>query len=258
MINNNMTQENKKLLLLGLFVMSLILANVLGAKITDFNLPSWLALPFNIIFAPLVWLFNQILLLTGNNLLSYKFFNTIHVSVGILTVPLMFLITDIVAEVWGKETTRQFIKIGVICMLVMIAITTISVLLPAASRFETMNESYKSIFTVSIRMAIASILAFFLAQIHDLWAFHFWKKKTKSKYLWLRNNLSTIVSQLIDSTVFMFVAFYNPAIFPATLVIKLILPYYIFKILFALLDTPFAYLGVWWAKKNNDYEESNN
>ncbi|MBT3690291.1 queuosine precursor transporter [bacterium] len=244
-----MNQENKKLLLLGLFVMSLILANVLGAKITDFDIPSWLAMPFNVIFAPIVWLFNQLLNLTGNNLLSYKFFNTVHVSVGILTVPLMFLITDIVAEVWGKQVTKQFIKIGIISMLVMIVITTISVLLPPAERFVSMNESYKSIFTVSIRMAIASILAFTLSQMHDVWAFHFWKAKTQSKYLWLRNNLSTIVSQLIDSTVFMFVAFYNPATFPATFVIKLILPYYIFKILFALLDTPLAYLGVWWAKK---------
>ncbi len=246
-----MIQENKKLLLLGLFVMALVLANTLGAKITDFNVPSWLALPFNIIFAPLIWLFNQILDLTGNDPLSYRFFNLVHVSVGILTVPLMFLITDIVAEVWGKKVTHQFINIGVISMLVMIVITTISVFLPAAPRFEAMDESYRTIFTVSIRMAIASIFAFYLAQIHDLWVFHFWRVKTKGKHLWIRNNFSTIVSQLIDSTVFMFVAFYNPSTFPATYVIKLILPYYIFKILFALLDTPLAYLGVWWAGKED-------
>lgn len=244
-----MNQERKKLLLLGLFIMALILANMIGAKITSFDVPNWLALPFNIIFSPIIWLFNFVLVFFGNQPLSYSFFNSIYVSVGILTVPLMFLITDIVADVWGKKTTRDFINIGVITMLVMIVLTIISVQLPPAPRFMEMNESYKSIFTVSIRMAIASILAFYLAQMHDLWAFHFWKAKTKGKWLWLRNNLSTIVSQLIDSSVFMFVAFYHPSDFPTSLVVKLIIPYYIFKILFALLDTPLVYLGVWWAKK---------
>ena len=244
-----MSTERKRQLLLGLFVVALILANVLGAKITDFSIPNWLAWPFNVVFFPIIWLFNQILEITGNEVLSHQFFNTIHVSVGILTVPLMFLITDIVAEVWGRETTKDFIKIGIISMLVMIFITFISVILPPATRFEATNEAYKSIFGTSIRMAIASITAFYLAQMHDIWAFHFWKEKTKGKFLWLRNNLSTIVSQLLDSTIFMVIAFYHPANFPFSMVIKLTLPYYIFKILFALIDTPFAYLGVWWAKK---------
>ncbi len=244
-----MDTDRKQQLLLGLFVMSLILANMLGAKITDFDIPTWLAAPFNIIFFPIVWIFNQILEWTGNNPLSYRFFNTVHVSVGILTVPLMFLITDIVEEVWGRATTKHFIRVGVLAMLLMILITYISVHLPPAARFAETNEAYKSIFTTSMRMAIASILAFYIAQMHDIWAFNFWKTKTKGKFLWLRNNLSTIVSQLLDSTIFMFVAFYDPIKFPAQLVIKLILPYYIFKILFAIIDTPFAYFGVWWAGK---------
>jgi len=244
-----MTKEKKRQLLLGLFVMALILANVLGAKITDFDIPAWLALPFNIIFFPIIWLFNIILSWFGNSPLSYYFFNTIHVSVGILTVPLMFLITDIVEEVWGRKVTKDFIKVGVFAMLIMILITFISVKLPPAERFVEMNEAYKSIFTTSIRMAIASIVAFYLAQMHDIWAFSFWKKKTQGRFLWLRNNLSTVVSQLLDSTIFMFIAFFHPENFPVALVIKLILPYYIFKILFALLDTPLVYLGVWWAKK---------
>ncbi|MBU1151465.1 queuosine precursor transporter [Patescibacteria group bacterium] len=247
-----MSTERKRQFLLGIFVMSLILANVLGAKITDFDIPGWLAMPFNVIFAPIIWIFNQILAVTGNDLLSYKFFNMIHVSVGILTVPLMFLITDIVEEVWGRETTKDFVFIGVLSMMAMIFITFVSVHLPPAERFMEMNEAYKSIFSTSMRMAAASILAFYLAQMHDIWAFNFWKIKTKGKYLWLRNNLSTIVSQLLDSSIFMFVAFYNPETFPATLVIKLILPYYIFKVLFALLDTPFAYLGVWWARGHRE------
>ena len=257
-----MSTERKRQFLLGLFVMALILANMLGAKITGFDLPSWLSSPLNVVFFPIIWVFNQILMVTGNDILSYQFFNTINVSVGILTVPLMFLITDIVEEVWGRKVTKDFIKVGVISMLIMIVITWISVKLPVArfagaapDKLETLTDSYNAFFSTSIRMAIASVTAFYLAQMHDIWAFNFWKKKTGGKFFWLRNNLSTVVSQLLDSTIFMFVAFFHPTNFPAGLVIKLIVPYYIFKILFALIDTPFAYLGVWWARSGGSGKE---
>ena len=59
----------------------------------------------------------------------------------------------------------------------------------------------------------------------------------------------------MDSTIFMFVAFYHPTNFPAALVIKLVVPYYIFKILFAIIDTPFAYVGVWWARRGGNQEK---
>ena len=257
-----MSTERKRMFLLGLFVMSLILANTLGAKITTFDLPGWLAMPFDIVFFPVIWVFNQILGWVGNDPLSYQFFDTISVSVGILTVPIMFLITDVVEEVWGRKVTKDFVKVGIISMLVMILITYISVMLPtgrfagvAPDQLEAMDTAYTAFFSTSMRIALASVLAFYLAQMHDIWAFNFWKKKTGGKFLWLRNNLSTMVSQIVDSTVFMFVAFYNPETFPAPLVVKLIIPYYIFKVLFALLDTPFAYLGVWWARRDGSGKE---
>jgi len=259
---SSMSTERKRQFLLGLFVMSLILANMLGAKVTSFDVPGWLAAPFNVVFFPLIWLFNQILSLTANDPLAYKFFNTIHVSVGILTVPIMFLVTDIVEEVWGRKVTKDFVRVGVVAMLIMIVITWISVQLPvgrfagaAPDQLEPLTNAYNAFFSTSIRMAIASVIAFYLAQMHDIWAFNFWKKKTKGRFLWLRNNLSTVVSQIVDSTVFMFVAFYHPENFPAGLVIKLVLPYYIFKILFAIIDTPFAYLGVWWARRGGNQEK---
>jgi queuosine precursor transporter len=257
-----MGTERKRQFLLGLFVMSLILANMLGAKVTAFDVPSWLAMPLNVVFYPIIWLFNQILSVAGNDPLAYKFFNTINVSVGILTVPLMFLITDVIEEVWGRKVTKDFVKVGVTAMLVMIVITWISVKLPVGrfagaspDKLETLTESYNAFFSTSIRMAIASVIAFYLAQMHDIWAFNFWKKKTGGRFLWLRNNLSTVVSQFLDSTIFMFVAFYHPENFPAALVIKLVVPYYIFKILFALVDTPFVYLGVWWARRGDTGRE---
>ena len=147
---------------------------------------------------------------------------------------------------------KQLPDIIYLSMILLIIITSIAVVLPAAER-SVDNNAYSAVFKVTIRMTIASILAFVIAQFHDMWSFDFWKKKTKGKFLWLRNNLSTIVSQLIDSTIFMFVAFYKSApMWDAVFIISLIVPYWIFKILFALLDTPFVYLGVWWlrGKKN--------
>lgn len=244
-----MGSERKRQILLGIFVMALVLANTLGAKITEFSLPDFIAWPFNIVLFPVIWFFNQILMLSGNDPLSYAFFNLIHVSVGILTVPLMFLVVDIVHEVWGQRVSKQFVKTGIIAMLIMIVITMISVYAPPAARFADQDAAYRLIFSTSIRMAIASILAFYLSQMHDIWAFHFWLKKTKGRFYWMRKCFSTFAGELVDSTIFMFVAFYDPATFTASMVIKLIIPYYIFKFLISILDTPFSYAGVKWARK---------
>lgn len=246
-----MDRNRKVNLMLGIFIACLILSNVIGAKITSFSLPNFLAIPLNLIFFPVVWLLKSFLLSIGGREIPLQFFNTIQVSVGILTVPVMFLITDIIEEVYGKKKVKEFIFAGVASMIFVIIIVSIAVFLPSAER-SLDPVAFNSIFKVTIRMTIASILAFILAQTHDMWSFEFWKKKTQGKHLWIRNNLSTMVSQLIDSTVFMFVAFFKSApMWDAVFVISLIVPYYIFKILFAVLDTPFAYLGVWWVKKKD-------
>ncbi|MBW2980756.1 queuosine precursor transporter [Candidatus Woesearchaeota archaeon] len=244
-----MKLDKKTSLFLGLFVASLIMSNVLGAKIMEFNLPIYIAAPLNVIFLPIVFLLKKFLLVLGSTrVIPLAFFDTIHVSAGILVFPLLFLITDIIEEVHGKKKVKEFISVGVVSMLLLIIITTIAVNMPAAAR-SIDNESYSMIFKVTRRMAIASVIAFAISQMHDMWSFDFWKRKTKGRFLWLRNNASTIISQLIDSSVFMFIAFYKSApMWDAIFVISLIVPYWIFKILVALLDTPFAYLGVRWMK----------
>ena len=243
-----LTVESKTNLLLGIFVACLVMSNVLGSKITEFDVPSFISGPLNLIFLPLIYVFREFLQMIGGREIPLNFFDTFHVSVGILTVPLMFLITDIIEEVFGKKKVGEFIFVGVASMLLLIAVTTIAVALPSAER-SIDPESYGKVFKVTIRMTIASIIAFVIAQTHDMWSFDFWKRKTHGRYLWLRNNLSTFVSQLIDSTVFMFIAFYKSApMWDAVFIISLIIPYWIFKILFALVDTPFCYLGVAWLR----------
>jgi len=173
----------------------------------------------------------------------------VSVSVGIFVYPVTFLITDALEEVFGKEKVTNLVYSSVISLVIVLAFAYLAISLPPAERYAD-NEAFKKIFSSSIRMTMASIVAFFISQTHDIWAFNFWKRKTGGKYLWLRNNLSTMTSQFLDTTIFMFLAFYKMTEkFDAMYVFSLIIPYWIFKIIFALCDTPFVYGLVWWLKK---------
>jgi uncharacterized integral membrane protein (TIGR00697 family) len=207
--------QMKTNLLLGIFVGSLIAANLIGLKIADFGI--------------------------------------FHASVGILLFPILFLVTDVIEEVHGKKKAQEFVIVGFVTLIIILIVTVIAVIIPHASRSVMGNvdlqNAYDDIFGTTVRIFIASITAFLVAQLHDVWAFNFWKKKTKGKYLWLRNNLSTIVSQFLDTTLFMFIAFYNISPkFNVEYIFALIIPYWMVKILFAIFDTPFCYLGVRWLK----------
>jgi len=204
--------EQKLSILSSIFVASLVAANLLGTKITT---------------------------ILG-----------ISVSVAIFAYPITFLITDAIEEVFGKKPVTHLMYGSMIALVLILIITAISIILPPAQRYEY-NDAYTTIFSSSLRMIIASIIAFFLSQTHDIWAFNFWKTKTKGKFLWLRNNLSTIVSQFIDTTIFMFIAFYQiTPKFDASFIFSLIIPYWIFKVAFAIIDTPLVYGLVWWLKKD--------
>jgi len=206
-----LTLEYKTNILFGIFVGSLIAANLIGLKVANFTI--------------------------------------FEASVGILLFPILFLVTDIIEEVHGKKKTQELVIVGFITLIIVLIATILAVLLPAADRSFVTQEEYVKIFGTTIRIFIASITAFLIAQLHDIWAFNFWKEKTKGKHLWLRNCASTIVSTFIDTTLFMFIAFYalNDT-YTAVYVFSLIIPYWLVKILFALGDTPFCYLGVKWLK----------
>ena len=205
--------EFKTNLLLGLFVACLIAANLIGTKITKF------------------WV--------------------IEVSVGIFAYPITFLITDAIEEVHGKDKTKQFVWVGFISMVFILLITAFAVWLPFAER-SFVKENYTQVFGSTLRIFAASITAFLLSQFHDVWAFNFWREKTKGRWLWLRNNASTIVSQFIDTVLFMFIAFYGlTPKHTAAYMFTLIVPYYLLKVVISLLDTPFVYGLVWWLRKGS-------
>jgi len=206
-----MAKDFKLNFLLGIFVTSLILANILGTKITT---------------------------LFG-----------IRASFGIFVFPILFLVTDIVAEVHGKIVARNFVYVAIAMLLFTIIMTVLAIALPVNDAWDN-QVAFASIFGASLRIMIASVIAFAISQLHDVWSFEIIKKKTKGKHLWFRNNLSTFISQFIDTTLFMFIAFYQVAPkFTAGFVWSLIIPYWLLKVGFAAIDTPFVYLGVKWLKK---------
>lgn len=207
---NKLSQETKTDILLSLFISAIVAANLLGSKITT-------------IFG-------------------------ISVSVGIFSYPLTFLITDIISEVYGRKKAFNFFLGGFLASLFVLFLTFLSLSLPANQRF-AMETEYQIIFSLSIRMLLASNIAFLISQLHDIFMFDFLKKKTKGKFLWIRNNFSTMISQFFDTTIFMFIAFYQTSPkFNASFIFSLIIPYWLLKISMASLDTPFCYLGVRWLR----------
>ena len=184
------------------------------------------------------------------NLIGSKIINfcSISVSVGIFIVPILFLITDIIEEVLGKKYVSNLIITSLICLGVVYIFLYCFINATPAHRFTYDNE-YKLIFNLSLRMILASTVAFFFSQLNDMYIYFYLKKISKDKYLWIRNNVSTILSQAIDTLIFMLIAFYHISPkFTFAYIIHLSIPYYLLKVCFAIIDTPFVYLGVKWLK----------
>ncbi|MCT4592005.1 MAG: queuosine precursor transporter, partial [Candidatus Gracilibacteria bacterium] len=165
------------------------------------------------------------------NLLGGKIINFlgVDVSVAIFMAPITFLVTDVVEEVYGKEKVKEFLFSTLITLFVVFGFTIVFAKLNPADRF-LFDAEYKTIFLSSARFILASIVAFLFGQLNDMAVFAFLKKKSAGKHLWIRNNLSTMISQAVDTLLFMFIAFYHLAPkFTAAYVISLAIPYYLFK-----------------------------
>ncbi len=188
--------------------------------------------------------------LIGMNVLGGKIipFGPFSVSVAFMIVPLSFLITDIVTEVYGKKLAREWIFSGLITLFVFLLFILLFVALPPAARF-TQNKEYTAIFGTSARIVAASITAFLLSEFSDVWTFLFVKKKTNKRFLWLRTNISNSISLIVDTFAFMYLAFYmlTPK-FTALFVLQMIIPYLIFKIIWGWLSSPLVYAGAKWLR----------
>ncbi|MFC6858198.1 queuosine precursor transporter [Zunongwangia atlantica] len=193
--------------------------------------------------------------LVVSNLIFQKFFSwdffgiyTFEISVGILPYPVTFLITDIISEVYGKKKANQVVTAGIFASLFSLLIVYTADAVPATDWSPIGDELFKTVFGATAIAVIASMLAYLLAQYIDIQLFHFWKKLTKGKHLWIRNNFSTFLSQFVDtfSVLFLLCSFNKIEWdrFGA-----LLLSGFLFKVIVAICDTPFLYAAVYAMRK---------
>jgi len=166
--------------------------------------------------------------------------------VSILWYPLTFLVTDVVSEIYGARRARLMVVLGFSMSVVLLGLSLGGIALPTAAVYP-LGEDYRNIFSPVGRLLFGSMAAYLLAQLIDVKLFHFWKRRTQGRHLWLRNNASTMVSQFVDSvTVNVIFLYKNPAVFTGTNadLIGIILSVYVIKVLIAAADTPLCYAGV--------------
>mgnify|MGYP001249650404 FL=1 len=182
------------------------------------------------------------------------FYSPEPVALGTVLFASTFLCTDILSEHFGKEKARKNVLIGFAGFLFMTIIMLITIgFKPSANDWS--QDSLANVFTPMSRFFIASMIAYLASQYFDVWIYSAIKNITKNRYLWLRNNLSTILSSLVDNTIFSLLAWIilnpNPETLYSVIMIY-ILGTYILRIFIAFVDTPFMYFSKIFLPKNND------
>tara|TARA_Y100001970_G_C14057020_1_gene762131 strand:+ start:287 stop:985 length:699 start_codon:yes stop_codon:yes gene_type:complete len=197
--------------------------------------------------------------LVSCNLIFQKFF-TIEIwlpfigsysfeqSVGLLPYPITFLVTDIISEIYGQKRANQVVLSGLIASIFMLTIVTLADLAQATTWSPVNNETFNQVFGLSAAAVFASMLAYLFAQFIDVRLFHFWKKLTNGKHLWLRNNASTVFSQFIDTFSVLFLLCYFGAI-QWEMFWVLFINGFLFKVFFAAFDTPIFYICAYYLKR---------
>jgi len=182
--------------------------------------------------------------------LDFKIFGVtlFELSVGILPYPVTFLITDIISEIYGKEKATNVVLAGIFASIFSILIILLADALPTLNESPIAGETFYIVFSKTPIAVFSSMLAYLFSQYIDIQIYHFWKKKTKGNYLWLRNNFSTFSSQIIDSfTVLFLLCFFE--IIPWEIFYGLFISSVIFKVFIALIDTPLLYFFVFLLRK---------
>lgn len=165
----------------------------------------------------------------------------VFVSVAVGLYSASFLLTDYIGEVYGKDQAFRAVWMGIVAELIVLVAVLFAVAVPAAPFFEG-QEAFATVFGTAPRILIASISAFVVAQLLDVTVFHAIRRATGERWLFLRNNASTVIGQTADTLVFYTVAFLGvpgislPALIITTLAVKIVV---------ALLDTPALYAALW-------------
>ena len=192
------------------------------------------------------------------NLIANKFveinlgFRVFVVSAGILPYPITFLVTDILSEIYGRDKTNKVVFSGFIASMFTLLFLWLGSQFNAIEGTIVNDETYNLVFQNAWRVIGASMVAYLSAQFLDVKLFHFWKNLTKGKHLWLRNNASTIASQLVDTALVVSVLFIG--VWPSGQIVNAIIDGWLFKMLCAFIDTPIFYLLVYCFRKIFDLD----
>ena len=179
------------------------------------------------------------------NLIANKFvtidlgFKTFIVSAGILAYPVTFIVTDLISELYGQKKANQVVFSGFIASVFVLLFLWLGGQFNAIPSSVVNDDTYNAVFKNAWRIIAASMVAYLFAQSIDVRLFHFWKKLTNGKHLWLRNNASTIASQLIDTTLVISILFIG--VWNSEQLINGIIDGWIFKMMIAFIDTPIIY-----------------
>jgi len=198
--------------------------------------------------------------LVVSNLIFQKFFywypfhieiygtKLFELSVGILPYPITFLITDLISEIYGKKRANQVVTTGIFASLFSLLIVVVSNEVPATPWSPVNDGLFTTVFGSTAIAVTASMMAYLFAQFIDIQIYHFWKRLTKGRHLWLRNNFSTFSSQFIDTmTILLLLCSFEIIAWDKFL--GLLISGVLFKWLVALCDTPLLYFFVYIFKK---------
>ena len=187
--------------------------------------------------------------LIASNTLGLKIipFLGTHISTAIFMFPFVFITTDVIGEVYGKRMARFFVIAGFVSTALFILYSFFSLLPPWDPAGDWVKDAYNTVFAVSIRISIASLVAFIVGEYQDVIMFFFIKNRLGDKNFWLRSNISNLWSQLLDTALFMTIAFYG--FYPNDVLISLIFTWWLFKVGVGVLYTPLSYLGIYLLRK---------
>lgn len=189
--------------------------------------------------------------LVVSNLIFQKFFYwnplgwyNFEISVGLLPYPITFLVTDLVSEIYGRRKANDLVLAGIFASVFSLGIIAIANYVPAIDASPIGDAVFNKVFGATTIAVIASMTSYLFAQFIDIQIYHFWKRLTNGKMLWLRNNFSTIFSQFVDTlSVLLLLCYYEVLLWEQFL--PLLIAGFLFKMLVALIDTPLLYAGVY-------------
>lgn len=206
----------KKLIIaLGIYLTSLFAANTLGLKIIPFIFGS-------------------------------------HLSVAVFSFPVVFLMTDVIGEIYGKRIAKLFVLAGFISTALFTVYSLLSLVMPWSSEGEWVREGYNQVFGISARIAVASLAAFIIAEYQDVFSFFLMKERWGEKLFYLRSTISNVWSQFLDTVIFTVIAFVG--VYSFDVLVSVIITWWLYKVLMGLLYTPLSYLAIRVLKNSNEKE----